>query len=61
MNYIWQHLKETQRVLEKIDSDMNQEMINLITEGENKDNRGTDCTPSDGESRSHVCSKYFVV
>ena len=30
MNYIWQHLEETQRVLEKIDSDSVEKIVEIL-------------------------------
>ena len=39
MNYIWQHLEETQRVLEKIDSDSVEKMVDILVETKSKAGR----------------------
>ena len=39
MNYIWQHLEETQRVLEKIDSDSVEKMVDILEETKSKAGR----------------------
>ena len=36
MNYIGQHLEETQRVLEKIDSDSVEKMVDILVEPNQK-------------------------
>jgi len=39
MYYIWQHLEETQRVLEKIDSDSVEKMVDILVETKSKADR----------------------
>ena len=39
MNYILQHLEETQRVLEKIDSDSVEKMVDILVETKSKAGR----------------------
>ena len=39
MNYIGQHLEETQRVLEKIDSDSVEKMVDILVETKSKAGR----------------------
>ena len=39
MNYIYQHLEESQRVLEKIDSDSVEKMVDILVETKSKAGR----------------------
>ena len=39
MNYLLQHLEETQRVLEKIDSDSFEKMVDILVETKSKAGR----------------------